>query len=153
MQALEHKIPPPAVGALIALLMWSVAGVEPSFALPATPRIAVTVLLAAAGLTFDVLGLIAFVRAKTTVNPLQPGKSSSLVTSGVYRVTRNPMYVGMALLLGAWAVHLGALWPFAGPLLFVLYINRFQIAPEERVLTGLFGAAYTDYMRRVRRWL
>ena len=111
------------------------------------------VVLVIAGVSFDLLGLIAFLRMKTTINPLQPGKASALVTGGVYRITRNPMYVGMALLLTAWAVHLAALWPLLGPVFFVLYINRFQIAPEERVLKELFGEEYVAYTARVRRWL
>lgn len=92
-------------------------------------------------------------RRHTTINPLSPRKSTALVTGGVYRFTRNPMYLGMACLLTAWAVWLAALLAFAGPVLFVLYITRFQIRPEERVLTELFGLPYTDYTQRVRRWL
>ena len=153
MNALEHKIPPPVIGALLAFAMWSLAQIEPAFVIPAMIRHIATGMLALAGLTFDLLGLIAFIRAKTTINPLQPGKSSALVTTGIYRITRNPMYAGMALLLTAWAVHLSALWPFFGPVVFVLYINRFQIEPEERVLKSLFGGAYAAYAVRVRRWL
>ena len=111
------------------------------------------VTLAIAGVTFDLLGLWAFRRARTTINPMKPGKASALVTGGVYQVTRNPMYVGLALLLAAWAVHLSRLWPLIGPALFVLYMNRFQIGPEERVMRGKFGDAYAAYAARVRRWL
>ena len=63
------------------------------------------------------------------------------------------MYVGIALLLTAWACYLSALWPFLGPVLFVLYIDRFQIESEERVLKALFGEEYAAYAARVRRWL
>ena len=156
MRALEHKIPPPVVGALIAAAMWAMwalSSLAPPLALPQSVGGPLIVMLVIAGVTFDLLGLIAFLRMKTTINPLQPGKASALVTVGVYRITRNPMYVGMALLLTAWAVHLAALWPLLGPVLFVLYINRFQIAPEERVLKELFGEEYVAYTARVRRWL
>lgn len=153
MHALEHRIPPPIVGALIAAAMWGVALVTPTLALPDLIRHAITAALVLAGLTFDLGGLISFVRAKTTVNPLQPAKASALVTTGIYRVTRNPMYVGMALLLTAWAVHLAAPWALPGPALFVCYISRFQIEPEERVLQRLFGDSYAAYAMRVRRWL
>lgn len=84
---------------------------------------------------------------------MQPGKASALVTGSVYRLSRNPMYVGLALLLAAWAVYLSMLWPFLGPVLFVLYMNRFQIGPEERVMRGKFGEDYAAYAARVRRWL
>jgi len=73
--------------------------------------------------------------------------------AGIYRFTRNPMYVGLALVLLGWAALLSSPWALLGPLVFVLYINRFQIAPEERVLSAKFGAAYTEYIARVRRWL
>ena len=63
------------------------------------------------------------------------------------------MYVGMGLLLLAWAVYLAALLPLAGPVVYVLYITRFQIQPEERVLASIFGEQYAAYASRVRRWL
>lgn len=76
-----------------------------------------------------------------------------MVTSGVYRISRNPMYMGMVLFLTAWAVYLAAMLPFFGLLAFILYITRFQILPEERALHALFGDEYTAYAARVRRWL
>lgn len=105
------------------------------------------------GFGFDAAGIIAFLKVKTTVNPLQPHKTAALVTTGVYRITRNPMYVGMLFLLVAWGVFLGSAWTALGPVAFVLYITRFQIGPEERVLAILFGAAYADYKTTVRPWL
>ena len=105
MRALEHKVPPPVVGTLIAAAMWALSLLTPSLAppleLPQSVGGPLTVMLVMAGVTFDLLGLIAFLRMKTTINPLQPAKASALVTGGVYRITRNPMYVGMALLLTA----------------------------------------------------
>lgn len=150
---LEHKIPPPVVGALVAAAMWAVAAYGPQIPMSDGPRLAVAAILAAAGLAFDLLGLVAFRASRTTVNPLRPERASALVTSGVYRITRNPMYVGMGLLLMAWAVYLAAFLALLGPVLFVLYITRFQIRPEERVLAGLFGDEYARYAARVRRWL
>ena len=63
------------------------------------------------------------------------------------------MYVGLLVLLFAWAVFLSSAWALLGPVVFVLYMNRFQIAPEERVLSGMFGTDYSAYKSRVRRWL
>jgi protein-S-isoprenylcysteine O-methyltransferase Ste14 len=153
MPNLEHRVPPPVVGLLLALAMWLLAKLPPVFHLATWLREGLALLLVAGGVTFDALGLLAFVRQRTTVNPLHPENASALVTGGVYRVTRNPMYVGMALLLTAWAVDLSAAWPFLGPVAFVLYMNRFQIAPEERALGARFGASWTAYAARVRRWL
>jgi protein-S-isoprenylcysteine O-methyltransferase Ste14 len=150
---LENRIPPPLVGLSIAAAMWALSTLPPALPLPAGLRQALVALLVVAGLAFDLFGILAFRRLRTTVNPLHPEKASALVVDGIYRITRNPMYVGMALLLAAWAVHLSALWPFAGPVAFILYMNRFQIAPEEQVLRDLFGEAYSAYAARVRRWL
>jgi protein-S-isoprenylcysteine O-methyltransferase Ste14 len=153
MAFLDHKVPPPLVGAIVAAAMWGVASVGPVLPIPSDPKVIAAAVLAAVGITFDVLGLLAFRAARTTVHPLKPDRASALVTSGIYRVTRNPMYVGMALLLSAWAVYLSAVLPFAGPAAFALYITRFQIRPEERVLERIFGEQYAEYAARVRRWL
>jgi protein-S-isoprenylcysteine O-methyltransferase Ste14 len=153
MNALELKIPPPIVGALLAAVMWILSQTPPALPIPSIMKLVLATLLSLSGFAFDLLGLLAFRRSRTTINPLSPNKASALVTDGVYRLTRNPMYVGLALLLSAWAVYLSAMWPFAGPVIFVLYISRFQIQPEEHILKDLFGEAYADYVRRVRRWL
>lgn len=150
---LAHRIPPPLVGLLVGAGMAAVAGFGPTLPWPDVVRHGLSGLFVAAGLGFDLAGLLAFRKARTTVNPLRPRKASVMVTGGVYRYTRNPMYVGMLLLLLAWAVHLSALRPFVGLPVFVLYIGRFQITPEERALQSLFGKAYDDYAARVRRWL
>ena len=150
---LELRIPPPVVGAVLGTAMWGAAtgGATPD-PLSLLQIVACTV-LALAGVGFDLAGLLVFRASRTTINPMAPQRSRALVTSGVYRITRNPMYVGMTLLLSAWAVALGSPWAAAGPVAFVLFINRWQIRPEERVLQALFGPAYADYCRRVRRWL
>lgn len=153
MRWLEHRIPPPLVGAITAVLMWWLSG-APGLRWPAGLHGIGVLLLLALGLTFDLTGLLAFRASRTTVNPMRPERASSLVTGGVYRITRNPMYVGMACLLTAWGLYL-AHWPalLIGPAAYVLFLNRFQIAPEERILLDLFGEEYRAYMGRVRRWL
>jgi protein-S-isoprenylcysteine O-methyltransferase Ste14 len=151
--ALELRIPPPVVGLLLAgaVGVWAWPGhVAPAWD---GPRGALTLLLLATGLAFDIAGLLAFHAARTTVNPMAPQRSSALVTGGVYRLTRNPMYVGMVLLLSAWGLWLGALAGVLGPVGFIAYITRFQILPEERLLAARFGGAFADYTARVRRWL
>jgi len=153
MRALELRIPPPAVALLIAAAMWGVSLAAPMAFVPEHVRLLAAITIALAGVATAISGVIAFRRAKTTVNPLKPETSSSLVTSGIYRLTRNPMYVGLAVLLLGWAVFLTSAWTLPGPLVFALYMTRFQIMPEERVLMGLFGATYSEYQARVRRWL
>jgi protein-S-isoprenylcysteine O-methyltransferase Ste14 len=88
---------------------------------------------------------------KGTPAPFDPPRR--LIVRGPYRFVRNPMYLGLSFVLVGWAVCLLSPWALIGPLAFVLYINRFQIEPEERTLTALFGAAFTTYATKVRRWL
>ena len=153
MPSLDHKIPPPVVGVIVAATMWGVSTIGPRFSIAPEARYGAAAILALVGAAFDVLGLVAFRASRTTVNPLKPERATALVTEGVYRVTRNPMYVGLGFFLLAWAVYLCALLPFAGPAIYVLYITRFQIQPEERVLKGIFGEEFAAYAARVRRWL
>lgn len=153
MRALELKIPPPLVALIIAVTMWIARNVAPTLELSPATRIVAAGVVAVIGGYFSIAGTIAFRRARTTVNPLKPERASSLVTSGVYRITRNPMYVALALLLVAWGFYLSAPALLAGSALFVLYVTRFQIQPEERVLRRMFGNEYTSYTQRVRRWL
>ncbi|NQU43570.1 isoprenylcysteine carboxylmethyltransferase family protein [bacterium] len=106
-----------------------------------------------AGVGIEILSVISLRRARTTVNPMKPERTSVLVTGHAYKFSRNPMYVGLLFVLVAVAVFLNSAWALAGPLLFVLYMDRFQISHEERVLSATFGAAYSTYRSRVRRWL
>ena len=150
---LELKIPPPVVGLLVAATMAGTAYAFLPIPIPATAKAAAAIVIALIGAAIDLAGLIAFRRAKTTINPLKPQNSSSLVTGGIYRYTRNPMYLGMLAFLLAWSAYLAQPLALLGPLAFVLYITRFQIIPEERVLAGVFGDEFTAYTNRVRRWL
>ena len=154
MQALELKIPPPIVALLVAGAMWGVSLVaRVPFDVPTLVRVVLGAALALVGGAVSFSGTAAFRRAKTTLNPMKPQNASALVTTGVYRFTRNPMYLGLSLVLVAWAFFLFSPWALLGPLVFVLYINRFQIEPEERALAALFGATFTTYTKNVRRWL
>ncbi|MBM3557788.1 MAG: isoprenylcysteine carboxylmethyltransferase family protein [Alphaproteobacteria bacterium] len=133
--------------------MWGFAALAPGLDIEIPFRLPLAVLLALAGLALTGSGILSFIRAKTSFEPRAKAEMSALVVSGLYRFTRNPMYLGMLLVLLAlavWLAHLGALALAPG---FVLYMNRYQIAPEERALALHFGEAYTAYKNRVRRWL
>ena len=153
MQALELKIPPVGVFLLAGAAMWALARLLPmiGFHFPARLYV-VAVLLVAAGFV-AIGGIIAFRRHETTVDPTRPDKATSLVIASIYRHTRNPMYLGLALLLAAWAVFLAHGAAVLVIPAFVAYMNRFQIRPEERALLEKFGDSYAQYMDRVRRWL
>jgi len=137
----------------VALAMWGVSRDAVTSGAPELIRLPVAIAFALVGVAFDLSALIAFRRAMTTVNPMKPQSTSSMVASGVYRVTRNPMYVGLAFMLGGWAAFLWTWWALLGPFAFAAYITRFQIAPEEKALSILFGAEYLAYRSQVRRWL
>lgn len=147
------KVPPPALALLFALLMWPVSSLVAPVEVPFGWRVGAALALALIGLGFSVAGVTAFKRARTTINPTKPDTASSLVSGGVYRITRNPMYLGLLLLLLAWAAFLSNPLALLLVPVFVLYINRFQINPEERALSSLFGGKYAAYRKRVRRWI
>lgn len=152
-ERLQLKIPPVAVSLLLGALMWAVTRVVPAagFTLPAGRIIAAG--LAAAGVVIAILGVVSFRRAKTTVNPLAPETSSSLVVTGIYRWTRNPMYLGMLLVLLGWGVFLSHALPFVVAAGFIPLMNRLQIGPEEKMLAAMFGLEFAAYKSKVRRWL
>ena len=156
MSALELKMPPLLLVILFALLMWWIS-LEANMAfvqlsLSSTTRALVLVLACVIGAGFAVSGVKAFRMAKTTVNPTTPNASSSLVTSGIYQYTRNPMYVGFLLSLIGWGFFLANLIALSLCVVFIFYMNRFQIEPEERALENIFGEEVLDYRQQVRRW-
>jgi len=153
MRALENKIPPPIVAVVIAVAMWALARITPAIAIDRRVRPAVAGAFVGFGVCIAAMGMIAFRRARTTINPVKIQEASSMVTGGIYGRTRNPMYVGLTCLLLAWTVFLASPAALVGPIIFVLFTTRFQIIPEERFLTAKFGIEYTAYQQRVRRWL
>lgn len=153
MTFLENKIPPPIVCALFALMMRWLSTELPIVNWDFTfdkPLIILTCIL---GFFFCVAGILAFIKEKTTTNPLKPETASALVSTGVYGISRNPMYLGLALFLIAFAVFLSSLTSFAAVAGFVIYMNEFQIKPEERAIEGIFGDEYAEYKAKVRRWV
>lgn len=153
MGLLEKKVPPPVVALVMALLMWLTARREPKYAIVFPSRDGLAIGLAVAGIAIAVAGFVAFRRAGTTVNPHNPEKSSSLVTTGVYMFTRNPMYLGLLFVLTGWAIFLSNALACAFLPAFVIYMNVFQIRPEERALSDRFGKEFADYKKQARRWL
>jgi len=153
MRALELKVPPPVVALLVGTAMWFASPHPVPSDFPLLLRLAAFIGIALIGGGIALAGDLEFKRASTTINPFKPENTTALVTTGIYRRTRNPMYVGLTLVLAGWAAFLCSAWALLGPVVFVLYISRFQIAPEERILSGKFGEAYGAYTSRVRRWL
>lgn len=153
MKALELKIPPPVVALLLAAAIYYAAPVFPALPLNETLQLVLAILFAGIGICCDLAGLVSFRKAHTTINPLAPDRSSVLVTTGIYRVTRNPMYLGLAFLLLAWSCYWASSAVLIDLPLFIAYITRFQIQPEEHILREKFPDTYPEYAQRVRRWL
>jgi len=150
---MKTKIPPPIVLLIWVSIMWLIANFTSSwkFIFPAQQTISITLL--ALGVLIDVTAIVSFLKARTTVNPVSPEKASRLVTTGMFRFSRNPMYLGMLLVLFAWFLYLGSLLNLVAIFLFYLFISTFQIEPEEQAMLKLFGDAYQDYCTKVRRWI
>lgn len=146
-------VPPPVVVAIIGVVMWAVGRKLELGKFEAALQAPVAGVLLIVGLLLMFVAVASFIAAKTTVNPLRPSRASSLVTTGIFRISRNPMYLGDLLVLAALAVWLGNVVNVVLLVFFIWYINRFQIIPEERALTNLFGESYVAYCSRVRRWL
>jgi protein-S-isoprenylcysteine O-methyltransferase Ste14 len=153
MKTLELKVPPLPLAAGFGVLMWAVDLWLPLHAGRALARTVVALATLGLAVTIVVSAVIGFRRARTTVDPFHPETASNIVTTGIYRVTRNPMYLGFLLALIALAVFLGNVVSAVLPPIFVVYMNRFQIEPEERALLARFGAPYEAYLRTVRRWI
>lgn len=147
---MELKVPPPLVFVASNVLMLLTLLI-PVGQVSSMPWIAI--LFIVAGIAIGFLSIKAFKQAQTTISPIAPEKSSSLVVVGIYRISRNPMYLGMASLLVGSALLIGTIWAWLGVVGFILYINRFQIIPEEKVLANKFGKAYQAYCHQTRRWL
>ena len=153
LSALELKIPPVALTLLTALLMWLLARAGPVLDIAEGWRAVAMAALVLAGGAVGMAGVRSFRIAGTTVNPFDPNASSQLVTTGIYRYSRNPMYLGLLLALLGWAAWLASPFALALALGFVPYMNRFQIGPEERTLALAFGEAFERYRKDARRWL
>ena len=153
MNTLELRIPPVVVFAAVALLMRLASWGLPAWHFTVPGRVFIAFAIAFAGWMVGLAGVMAFRHARTTVHPLKPSAATALVTSGIYTWSRNPMYLGLLLVLLAWGLFLAhpvSLLLIPG---FVLYMNRFQIIPEERVLAASFGADFEAYRTQVRRWV
>ncbi len=153
MESLELKLHPPVIFILHVLAMWGVAELVPSltYHIPGSKIVIMLILMGAA--YFGISGILSFRKAVTTIDPHKPEATRTLVTTGVYSLSRNPMYLGLLLGLIAWSIYLGNIISAVFLITFVLVVARLQIMPEERILTENFGEEYIDYRENVRRWI
>ncbi|WP_185218960.1 methyltransferase family protein [Paraburkholderia dinghuensis] len=150
---MKPRIPPPVLMLAAAVIMWVLHRRFPLAVWVARPWNQSGSVVAAIGVAIGVAAVVRMHQAHTTTSPMDPGKASSLVTDGVFRISRNPIYLGMALLLTGWAIWLGSASPWIIPPLFVILITAVQIIPEEQALDQRFGEPYRAYQKRVARWI
>tara|TARA_B100000900_G_C20473010_1_gene672216 strand:+ start:515 stop:958 length:444 start_codon:yes stop_codon:yes gene_type:complete len=145
---LDTKIPPPVVTIFILLVIYffSLKEFDLNYKL-------ISIILLTAGTIFIFSAVFQFIKRKTTVNPTKPHKTSSLVISGTFKVTRNPMYLGMLLIIMSYAFYKFSIISLLLIPLFIFYINKFQIEPEEYEMRKKFGKEYEDYCKKVDRWI
>ena len=150
---MKLKIPPPLIALIFSVLMWGVSLLSNHAPLESAVVVPLSVLIFLAGLAVNISAAISFRKADTTMNPRKPKKATNLVDTGVYKLSRNPMYLGLLFILIGWTIWLGSVFNIAILLLFIWYITVFQIVPEEKVLEVLFAEEFESYRSRVRRWI
>lgn len=138
---------------IMGAAMYGLSSWFPIFMLSIPGQTMAAMMISVFGILLVMAGGVSFRRAKTTVNPIDPTQTTELVVEGIYRYTRNPMYLGFLLMLLGWGTFLGGISSFLMLPLFVWVITQFQIIPEEQVLAEKFGASYQEYVAQVRRWV
>ena len=148
-----NRIPPPFLTLMLIVLMIFLAVQQEEYTFHLDLGFYIGVAFVVLGCAIMISAVLGFRHRKTTVNPFRPDKSSALVIDGLYEYTRNPMYLGMAFMLLGVQIALGYAPNILWVILFVIYMTQYQIKPEERALTKIFGGEFTAYMQKVRRWL
>jgi len=153
MSVLELKLPPVLITVIFALLMWLVSLLTATIPMSTGLRVTALLVMTVTGAFVGLAGVVSFRKARTSINPLIPSTCSSLVVSGVFSISRNPMYLALFLVLLGWGLYLANLYSLVLATGFIAYMNRFQIRPEERALEAAFGQEFLDYSCEVRKWL
>lgn len=150
---LKLKIPPVVVAIAAAISMKLLERWFPGVGFVSQHHSTLALLIFLMGTILGVASVIEFLRKSTSLNPHKPQKATALVNKGVYKFSRNPMYLALLLLLVSWAVYLANFLAFLVLPVFVWYMNEFQIKPEEETMGEKFGAEYGVYRENVRRWI
>jgi len=150
---MKLKIPPVVQFLIAAIALWLIDWQFPQFAVSFVGQRALSGALGLLGLSLGVIAIAGFRRAKTTVHPMDPSQASTLVITGLYKITRNPMYLGLLLILSAISIRLGNPLNVGVLIFFIWFMTEFQIKAEEESLREKFGEDYSAYCKKVRRWI
>ncbi|WP_395376347.1 methyltransferase family protein [Marinicella sp. W31] len=153
MRSLALKIPPVAVVILTMLAMKGCQRWLPITQFEFSGQKALMIVITIIAVIIIAIAMLAFNKHQTTVNPTDPEQASSLITSGIFNYSRNPIYLAFALILFAWGLRLGHGIALLWVPTFVAYMHYFQIKPEEHILLNKFGKPFAEYCQRVRRWI
>ena len=150
---MKLKVPPAAQAILFGLLMYIIDKYITigNFSFIGQTVTAITIF--SIGILITIIAIWRFIKAKTTSDPTNPSKATTLVTHGIYKYSRNPMYLTILIVLFSWMIALGNIFNIIVLIIFVYYITTYQIKPEEEALTKLFKNDYTNYCNKVRRWI
>ena len=148
---METKIPPPIVTLIFGLAIYLSRTIFPEIEIQYSSFFGMVLLLL--GFLILISAVKLFRNDKTTVNPLSPEQATKLVTNGIFKLSRNPMYLGMAVILASVAVFFNIIGGIISMALFCLYITKFQIIPEEKAMKELFAQDFEQYMQATRRWI
>ena len=148
---MKTKIPPPIVTLVSALLIFFSKELFPNYAFDYQSMLSIVIFIS--GLMILISAVSLFKKKETTVNPMSPEKASSLVVDGVFKYTRNPMYLGMSVVLLSISIQFNLIGGLLIVCLFVAYITAFQIIPEEEAMEENFGQDYLLFKKNTRRWI
>ena len=145
------KIPPPLIVLVLIVSIYFSSKKIDLINIPLQMEISIFIL--SAGILIFVNPVLQFIKSKTTVNPIQFEEVNKLVTSGIFKYSRNPMYLGMLMIVLSTSIFYLNIYSILTPLLFILWINKFQIKREEEFLIEKFGDEYLSYKKKTRRWI
>ena len=148
---MKTKIPPPIIALVCIVINYLSTYLINPIRFPNIEIIGGLILLL--GLITAILAILLFKKNKTTVNPINPEETTTLVTTGIFSITRNPMYLGLFFVISSTILFFGSWIGVIILMFFVWYINKFQIIPEEEAMGKLFGEKYNEYRQNVRRWI
>lgn len=150
---MKLKVPPAFQVAIFAFLIWLISKLTAVKHLDIEYQKELSWFIFAVGVIIGIIAVYAFRKAQTTVDPRNPDKASKLIIVGIYKISRNPMYLGLFFILLAFVIKVGNLYAVPVLIVYVWYITTFQIKPEEEALKDLFGEDYSHYLKKVRRWI
>jgi len=145
------KIPPPLIVLTIIISIYFSSKRIDLINIPF--QLEISFFMLSLGILIFINPVLKFIKSKTTINPIQFEETNKLVTSGIFKYSRNPMYLGMLMIIISTSIFYLNIYSMLTPFLFIFWINKFQIKREEAFLAEKFGKEYLSYKNKTRRWI